>query len=247
MEAIGAVASITAIVDISQKIIEWTAEYTKRVAHASSEIRALSNGLSTLNRVLLDLQGRNSGHIFSSLTDTLDQCYQNIAKVAQTLNIGKGVRKAVQSLLWPFRQKEIQEFLEKLSRYLQLFTIALAGDQRSLTVDIRGLIVDGMLGRQNPFSELSLTKMTIGQSPTTSEMWLSEWSLSYLERVPIRLTYNTFSTSAKRVSHAAFFQPLLTTCRRNIAVAPESQLQFEPQHSFSKSWSGDWQVVHTRL
>lgn len=54
MEILGAISTITATVGVSQRIIEWMAEYTKKVAHASSEILELSDELGTLDRVLLE-------------------------------------------------------------------------------------------------------------------------------------------------------------------------------------------------
>jgi hypothetical protein len=95
------------------------------VSQASKEASEISDQLLVLNRVLETVKDLGSSHVLDLLHQSLQVCEDDLSSIQKRLYIGTGTKKVVRSLKWPFRQKDLQQFLEKIKAYVQIFNLAL--------------------------------------------------------------------------------------------------------------------------
>jgi hypothetical protein len=122
---VAAGAAVIAVLNLSNDVIEWTFKYGNDISHASKEASEVSEQLQVLDRVLETVKDLGSSQVLDLLDQSLRMCEADLLEIQRKLYIGTGATKIVRSLKWPFRQKELQQFLEKIKIYLQIFELAL--------------------------------------------------------------------------------------------------------------------------
>ncbi|KAF3941614.1 Inversin [Dactylella cylindrospora] len=129
MEALGAAASIVAVLQLSAKIVK----YVNGVKNASSELAGILLELSALRGILTSLtevgnqekEAWISNDILPSLQVVLSELDVMLAPFQPT---GKVLMKTRNKLLWPFKDGEFKGKLETIERIKSLFGLALQTD-----------------------------------------------------------------------------------------------------------------------
>src|SRR4051794_27335198 len=112
MEALGVLANVIAVVELSAKVLSLCMQYSLAVKDAKSDIMRLQIEIMSLDGVLGKfkqlLEGPDGTKLSASqkLDDTLDECSLQLEYLLKTLDPGKG-RKAMsrirlRALKWPF-------------------------------------------------------------------------------------------------------------------------------------------------
>ena len=142
MEAVGAAASIIAVIDMSAKVASLCFQYYSAVKDARSDVERLQG---ELERLITTLQGaqqllespdgkrlQTSQGMRDGLSDCSSQLTQLQSRLEKKLNPGSA-RKAMsrfgfRALKWPFESKEIDSIIKNLERHRDTLSVALAVD-----------------------------------------------------------------------------------------------------------------------
>jgi hypothetical protein len=125
MDGVASGAAVIAVIGLSKDVIEWIFKYGRDVSHASKQASEISDQLLVLNGVLETLKDLGSSHVLDLLRQSLQLCEDDLSNIQKKLYIGSGFKKVVRSLEWPFRQNGLQQFLEKIKAYVEIFHLAL--------------------------------------------------------------------------------------------------------------------------
>lgn len=143
MDALGPVASVIAVIDLTAKVASLCVRYSKVVKSAKSDIERLLRELEGLSATLegaRDLLGGPNGtqlRTSQGLRDGLRGCFSQLSdlrmKLEDKLNIGTA-RKAmsrlgIRALKWPFESKDIDGIIGSLERYRNTLSAAFTIDQ----------------------------------------------------------------------------------------------------------------------
>ncbi|KAF9778546.1 hypothetical protein IL306_003655 [Fusarium sp. DS 682] len=157
-EAVGLVASIIAIVELSAKVGKLCVQYSTAAGNARADIARLQSRLNDLN-VCIEAAQRlvddpnNPGLATSrSLIDSLNGCRTELAEVQARLD-PSGTRKAmrrfgIRALKWPFNSNEISAIVSSLEHYKQTITLCLQVDQTTILLDMSQRFEDISLQHQ---------------------------------------------------------------------------------------------------
>jgi hypothetical protein len=141
MDGLSAAASVTAIIDISVKVISLCFQYSVAVKDAKKDIDRLQRTVTDIKNVLeevkrlLLLDGQNKPRLSTThkLSDSLEQCHQQLDELETQMKPRK-TRKAMQrlgvrALKWPFTSKQVEKMVASLEKNGQTFGLALQVDQ----------------------------------------------------------------------------------------------------------------------
>ena len=139
MDGLSGAASVVAVIDISAKITSLCFQYSVAVKDAKRDIERLQRKVNDIEKILGEikqlLDGRDKTMLSATrkLSDSLEQCFQQLNKLKTQLEPGK-TRKAmsrfgVRALKWPFTSEEVEKVVANLERYEQTYTLALQTDQ----------------------------------------------------------------------------------------------------------------------
>jgi septal ring factor EnvC (AmiA/AmiB activator) len=144
-EAIGLAASVIAVLQISDQVIRVTRRYIAGVRSAKSDIQAFEKEVSSLKRVLKELEAflKQTEKEPTRLSATrgcessLDDCHKTMESIFQKLKTkaGKASKRERLSggilrkeLFWPFQKEEVESLITLLSRRRATIQFALTLD-----------------------------------------------------------------------------------------------------------------------
>ncbi|WQF83292.1 Putative fungal domain of STAND protein [Colletotrichum destructivum] len=163
MEAVGAAASIVALVEISAKLGRQCVDYIKKVRGSKDEIRRLATENDALAQILKQIQDLLSDDIKSASVrhqlDSSQKLHKNLtscgkmlqdltAKLDQEPNASRW-KRYVGALKWPLSSTEVSEAISALHRWREMFQTALSIDQ----VNIARRIEDALDVANLPFAK----------------------------------------------------------------------------------------------
>ncbi|RBR09586.1 uncharacterized protein FIESC28_09805 [Fusarium coffeatum] len=143
MEAIGAVANIIALVDLSAKIAKVCFQYSKGVSSARTDIERLRRQAEHLEITLKAAQRLVEESKTSSLPTsqafiaTFHSCKNELESTLKKLQPSPMRRYGMRSLKWPFKSKDIDQLLDGLKGYEGSILAGLQVDQTTLLLDIQ--------------------------------------------------------------------------------------------------------------
>ncbi len=174
MEALGTVASIIAVLQLSETVIKYivTAKGAKDDRkRLREEIRGCSNILKQLQDNADDSE---EGKAWSDTIKALEapdaplgRLYRTLSLVQTKLQTRDGIAKI---LKWPFQEKEVQKIIQSIEREKTLLDIALQNNSRKLLqeitksskdngrllVELAKLLKESQLDNENQFAELNV-------------------------------------------------------------------------------------------
>lgn len=150
-EALGLVASIIAVLQITNTVISVCHDYGAALHGASSELSQVQNEIETLRDVLqtleplakqAELAGPAAGTSLSALflicgpNSLLEHCLDEVKRLDEKLKspswsnrFGPKRKALVQALRWPLKEAETRKILEKLERFKNTLALAVNVDQ----------------------------------------------------------------------------------------------------------------------
>ena len=139
MDGLAGASSVIAVVDISAKVASLCFQYSVAVKDAKKDIDRLQRTVTDIKNVLeevkqlLDKQDKTRLSTTYKLSDSLEECHQQLQGLKVQLEPGKA-RKAmhrfgVRALKWPFTNKQVEKMVASLEKYEQTFSLALQVDQ----------------------------------------------------------------------------------------------------------------------
>lgn len=139
MEAVGAAASVVALVEISAKVLLLTAKYAAQVKSAQRDISRFRVELEAFVKVLQSLEelAQNQPQAtrlatFKSLAESFQQCRLDLERMQEKLEPSKSretmSRFGLRALKWPFESSELYDLIATLERYKSTFSAALVAD-----------------------------------------------------------------------------------------------------------------------
>jgi ankyrin repeat domain-containing protein 50 len=144
MEALGAVGSIIAIVQISEQVVSSCYQYFTTARDATEDILHVIDVVSGLKSILTNLQSlintnaarQDTQLQLGSLNEPLKACKADLVKLETRLNIkiDRSIPKRAR-LMWPFK-KEVEGILQGIEKHKTTFILTLSGDilQTSLAI-----------------------------------------------------------------------------------------------------------------
>jgi hypothetical protein len=139
MDALGAAASVIAVVELSAKVVSVCVEYSRAIKNATKDIDLLLNELKSLQDVLEKvkqlLDGPNGSRLSASqsLRNGLDSSGSELKTLDQKLEPSisrkRMSRIGLRALKWPFETEEVNKVLGRLERCKQAISLALQLDQ----------------------------------------------------------------------------------------------------------------------
>jgi hypothetical protein len=151
VETIAVVASIIAIIQLSDRVIDACKFYIQSSVDTPSELRTVLVEISTLKSVLESLQFLETGaHAAPGLWEQLsgqdgpiEECRRSITELEKLLpadetpitrNQSGSKRRKVQSvqssLAWPFKARRVRELLQKIIQQKTTINLVLTTDSR---------------------------------------------------------------------------------------------------------------------
>lgn len=137
-DALGIVASVIAILQLTGKLVSLGYDYIGGAIDASKDIRWLLGELHSLSNVLLILQDHARDDKTLRLTalqtlngqnGPLEGCRLELQRLQLKLEPKTGLRGKMKSLVWPLKEKEIFKHISRLEGHKNLFNLALTADQ----------------------------------------------------------------------------------------------------------------------
>lgn len=125
MEALGVVANVIAVVDISVKVLQVCSDYAKEAKNAKVEIQELrqevENLRGTAQKVQQLIQSPQGTRLRASqeLPDKIKECLTILSEVDGKLQPSSKHsfwRRGFRSLKWPFQSGEVHRIVGRLSR-----------------------------------------------------------------------------------------------------------------------------------
>ncbi|RGP63231.1 kinesin light chain 3 [Fusarium longipes] len=146
MEALGVVANIIAVVDLSTKVATLCFQYSKDVSGARadierlrSQVEHLANVLRATQRLLEGTQGL-SLPTSQGLADSFHSCMTDLKRLEKKLQPNrvrtKMRRYGLRAFKWPFNSKEVNQLLADLERHEKSILLGLQVDQTAMIIDI---------------------------------------------------------------------------------------------------------------
>ncbi|CVK85819.1 uncharacterized protein FMAN_06666 [Fusarium mangiferae] len=158
-EAVGLVASIIAIVELSAKVGKLCVQYSTAAGNARADITRLQGRLKDLNvcleaaQRLLDDPKNTAFATSRSLVNSLNACETELAEVWDRLDPGsarKAMRRfGLRALKWPFESKEISTVISNIEHYKQTITLCLQVDQTTILLDVSQRVENLSLQQQS--------------------------------------------------------------------------------------------------
>ena len=129
--------SVAGLAGVALQISQTLLDYYKDVKNAQKDIEELRREFETLNVVANQLKsflesekarGMSFEQTTSVLCSAVSVCKAKVKEIASRLKKPRDtvIHKAVQSLVWPFKKDELQDMMDMLRRYNQLFQFSLS-------------------------------------------------------------------------------------------------------------------------
>jgi hypothetical protein len=142
-EALGLVANVISVVELSAKVASLCFEYYTNVKNARDDIarfRREADGLKVvLKQVQSLLNGPNSAKLEASRTlrNGVDDCFSQLADLEAKLESGRRHqvmrRLGVRALKWPFKNEEVEGIMKDLGRCKDMISLGLQVDRTCVT------------------------------------------------------------------------------------------------------------------
>ena len=140
MEALGAAASIIAVIDLAGKVWSVCWKYFGDVKNAESEIRRLMDNTMALQMVFQHIQSLAKGpdatkliaskQLLESVSSELQEEFTHMLQVLQPGLRQKAKKRLLgRSLKWPFQKEEMEQTVQLLERHKTALTLAMNCDQ----------------------------------------------------------------------------------------------------------------------
>jgi hypothetical protein len=141
MAGVGEVASVIAVIQITQQVVTLCTKYYSGVKNAKRDRERLCDEVLTLAGVLEKVResvaDRKAGR--SSVLDGghIQKCLSELEAIRDTLdprlNAGRGLMKRLKlrSVVWPFTGKELEDQISKLQARKLTFSLALTADAKA--------------------------------------------------------------------------------------------------------------------
>ena len=150
MDVVSAIASIVALVQLADRIVDLSSTYIGHAKGAEREISQIITAITGLKGFLEFLQkflesGADADRLSALLsqckpTGPLDLCTKLTKEIESKLKAKKaGIGKA---LVWPFQRKDIVESLEFIEKYKSSLSLAMQGDTLQATLIIEPAVQD---------------------------------------------------------------------------------------------------------
>ncbi|KAL4992684.1 NACHT and WD40 domain protein [Aspergillus falconensis] len=153
MDPLSAAASVIAVLQLTQAVVQVCGKYIKEVKHAQEEIASLQREVTSLTSVLEKLfellnspddktlstslaLAQDANHclsVLASLQEKIDPGKQNVSRRQKAMRI-----LSRQKLEWPLKREEVDKAIKDLERYKSSFTLALQIDQMKLLAKTSG-------------------------------------------------------------------------------------------------------------
>ncbi|KAL5627309.1 hypothetical protein BROUX41_003462 [Berkeleyomyces rouxiae] len=150
MEAIGAVANVVAVIDLSAKVGLLCFQYGKDVKNAATEIARLRKEVVSLQKITAQVQtvleSPNAQKLKDSkrLDDVLKQSHTQLTELDQRLKpktTSKAMRRlGLRALKWPLQRGEVEGLVEGLRGYNQIISQILQVHQTEVINDINAKV-----------------------------------------------------------------------------------------------------------
>ncbi|KAL4746142.1 hypothetical protein BDW72DRAFT_197957 [Aspergillus terricola var. indicus] len=170
MDPLSAAASVIAVLQLTQALVQVCGKYIKEVKHAQEEIASLQREVTSLTTVLEKLSellnspdgktlstslalAHDANHclfILSSLQEKIDPGKQNASRRQKAMRL-----ISRQKLEWPLKREEVDGAIKDLERYKTSFTLALQIDQIKLLAKTSG--------NSSRSSDIYLEKLPVAQ------------------------------------------------------------------------------------
>lgn len=130
MEGLGAAGSIVTLLELSVKLLSTCYQYRKEVKGATKEIQSIIDQLSSLKRVLENLEQLENSRLPSQPT-TLGKLLGNDGPLQQCEEVLKGLMAKLDPAKrweWPLRSRAVKETLGSIERLKSTLVLALSSD-----------------------------------------------------------------------------------------------------------------------
>lgn len=137
-------ASIIAVIQLSSEVAKYVSTArgaTKERKALLREVRACEHILETLND---EADDSDEGKVWSETIKALEspdaplgRLWVTLRAIGAKLQPKEGVKKALESLKWPFKEKEIDKIVSSIEREKSLLQLALENNSRKLIQEIR--------------------------------------------------------------------------------------------------------------
>ncbi|KAH0444724.1 vegetative incompatibility protein het-e-1 [Colletotrichum camelliae] len=148
MEAVGVLANVIAVVDLSVKLGIVCGEYISKARNAKDDIRKLKEESDALARIIGQVQdllgdnGTEQSHrrqlnASETFRNDVEQCETTLRELTERLDPGKNpsrFRLIGKSLKWPFTSNEVSQNVESLRHWRDCFLAALQIDHMHLAL-----------------------------------------------------------------------------------------------------------------
>ena len=142
MDAVSAASAIAALISLSGAIVAQSYQYISSVRGAPRELRLLISEVAALNELLDQLQnlatvtdGNSVTKVFETFSrsggiTTCTELFKDVETSVHTcIHVnGQNKRNAAKSLLWPFKERETRDTLQKLDRMKSTLNAAVSLD-----------------------------------------------------------------------------------------------------------------------
>ena len=139
MEAIGVVASIIAVIQLSQAVVTLCYAYQAGVKNAPKdmvriidEVKSLQSVLEQLVELIENADDATRSSILNLLCTPdgpINKCMSELEGLREIVAPGSGLKETKRKITWPFKEKEIRRALDTIERQKATVSIVLTTDQ----------------------------------------------------------------------------------------------------------------------
>jgi chlorite dismutase len=145
LSAIGLAANVAGLVSLVIEVCRLSADYFRSINNMSSNMKVLREELNSLQHVLEQLSSllHGSGVVgkffqkSSVLYLTIASCTGDVQEMADKLRASKNfVARTAQKLHWPFEEKELCKFNDRLRKHISVYQFSLTMENWYLSLDL---------------------------------------------------------------------------------------------------------------
>lgn len=134
VSAVGLAANVAGLVSLAIEVSHLLADYFASIKNLSTNMKSLREDLASLQHVLRQLSsflhgGDAAGKSFqrsSVFYLTIASCIGDVQEMAVKLRLSKNiVARTVEKLHWPFEEKELSKFNDRLRKYISICQFSL--------------------------------------------------------------------------------------------------------------------------
>lgn len=136
MEVIGSVSALISVLQLTAFVINATTEYIRTAKSADKAAEKLRKQLKAFRSILEELEehagdekelgGKSAEMRFlRNVSETMTECRALLLKIQAKVEGPSDINKLKHAILWPFREKEVDKYIEELKRFTACFQLAL--------------------------------------------------------------------------------------------------------------------------